>query len=448
LSELDRLVNACLCPAYDQWVLEAEGVQAVCLYGRHAAEIDRIGSELRGRFLVATDEEGGDVTRLHYRDGSPAPGNLALGVVDDVELTRCVAGAIGGELAAAGVAWNLAPVADVNTDPENPVIGVRSFGADPELVARHVRAFVEGTQAQGVAACAKHFPGHGATRADSHHELPVSETYELEPFAAAVAAGVRSVMTAHVLYADLDEVPATLSPRILGLLRNELGFDGVIVTDALEMGAISNRWGVARAAVRALEAGADLLLLGAHNAEEDCVAIRAAVGDAVPRARLEQAAERVRRLAEWVSPQSSDVSLKDVGLDAARRALSVEGPLPLAKSPFVVELRAEANLAVGEAHWSLAEPLADLDFLAGSSSITFERAGDRPPAVDAPLVVACRDAYRVPWQRAWLGRVRPDVVVALGLPDDRALAPNAFVAAHGAGRANAVAAAEALRGLL
>ena len=158
-------VDACLCPAYDEWVLEADGIRAVCLYGRHAGEIDAIK---RNDLLVATDEEGGDVTRLHYRDGSPAPGNLALGFVDDVELTQRVAGAIAGELAAAGVNWNLAPVADVNSDPENPVIGVRSFGSDPELVARHVQAFVEGTQAQGVAACAKHFPGHGATRADSH----------------------------------------------------------------------------------------------------------------------------------------------------------------------------------------------------------------------------------------------------------------------------------------
>jgi beta-N-acetylhexosaminidase len=448
LSELAQLVDACLCPAYDEWVLEADGIRAVSLYGRHAAELEPIGRELRGRgLLVATDEEGGDVTRLHYRDGSPVPGNLALGVVDDVELTRRVSGAIAGELASVGVNWNLAPVADVNSEPNNPVIGVRAFGSDPELVARHARAFVEGTQAQGVAACAKHFPGHGATRADSHHELPVSLSHDLAPFAAAVDAGVRSVMTAHVVYPELDEVPATLSPRVLGLLRSELGFDGVIVTDALEMRAVSERWGVPGAAVRALAAGADLLLLGEHDAERDRAAICAAVGVAVSPARLEEAAERVRRLADWASsPRISDEPPNRVGLEAARRALRVEGALPIAKPPFVVELRAQTNPAVGEAHWSLADALAELGFLAGAVSITHERAGDRLPAVDAQLVVACRDAFRIPWQRGWLERAQPDVVVALGLADDRRLAPHAFVAAQGAGRANTLAAAHALRG--
>ena len=115
------------------------------------------------------------MTRLEAEHGSSYPGNLALGAVDDVALTEAVAGAIAGELAAAGVNLNLAPVADANTNPRNPVIGVRSFGADPELVARHVAAFVTGTQRQGVAACAKHFPGHGDTAADSHRELPVIE---------------------------------------------------------------------------------------------------------------------------------------------------------------------------------------------------------------------------------------------------------------------------------
>jgi len=431
---LTEPVDACLCPAYDEWVLEADGIRAVCLYGRHAGEIDAIK---RNDLLVATDEEGGDVTRLHYRDGSPAPGNLALGFVDDVELTQRVAGAIAGELAAAGVNWNLAPVADVNSDPENPVIGVRSFGSDPELVARHVQAFVEGTQAQGVAACAKHFPGHGATRADSHRELPVSASYVLEPFAAAVDAGVRSVMTAHVVYPELDDLPATLSPRAIRLLRDDLGFDGVIVTDALDMGAVRAIPGLA---VRALAAGVDLLLIGEQNGEEACAAIRSAVVQAVRAGdltwtRIEQAAERVARLASSVSPLAVDEPLERVGLDAARRALRVRGELPLREPPFVVELRADTNPAVGEAHWSLAEPLSELDFLAGIGE-------------SRPLVVACRDAYRHEWQREWIRRAQPDVLVALGMPDDCELAPRAFIAAYGAGRANTTAAAHALRGSL
>ena len=188
------------------------------------------------------------MTRLEAARGSSFPGNLALGVVDDPTLTAEVAAAIAGRLARCGVNMNLAPVADVNTNPDNPVIGVRSFGADPELVARHVAAFVEGTQRQGVAACAKHFPGHGDTAVDSHEDLPVvggDLEAALLPFRAAIAAGVRAVMTAHLVVPTLDEVPATLSSRILRrLLRDELGFDGLVLTDALEMRAISAGVGV------------------------------------------------------------------------------------------------------------------------------------------------------------------------------------------------------------
>ena len=197
---------------------------------------------------------------------------------------------------------NLAPVADANTNPLNPVIGVRSFGADPELVARHVEAFVAGTQRQGVAACAKHFPGHGDTSVDSHHDLPVVEgdlEAALLPFRAAIGAGVRAVMTGHLRVPALDELPATLSRRILtGLLREELGFEGLVVTDALEMRAISAGVGVEEGAVLALAAGADSLCLG-HDLHEAAVgavvrAIVAAVrAGRLPLERLEEAAARV-----------------------------------------------------------------------------------------------------------------------------------------------------------
>ena len=227
------------------------------------------------------------MTRLEAEHGSSYPGNLALGAVDDVALTEAVAGAIAGELAAAGVNLNLAPVADANTNPLNPVIGVRSFGADPELVARHVAAFVTGTQRQGVAACAKHFPGHGDTAADSHRELPVIEgdlDTALLPFRAAIAAGTRAVMAGHLLVPALDDAPASLSEPILsGLLRGELGFDGLIVTDALEMAAVSSTYGVEEAAVRSLIAGADSLGLG-HDLHEDAVErVHAAIVGAVQR---------------------------------------------------------------------------------------------------------------------------------------------------------------------
>ena len=475
---LERLVNACLFPGFageapPEWILRAvdDGLGGVVLYGVNAEEtggrLERLSVPLRRRrhdLLVAVDEEGGDVTRLHYRTGSPVPGNLALGVVDDVELTRRVARAIGSELAAIGINWNYAPVVDVNSDPRNPVIGVRSFGDDPERVARHGAAFVNGLQSCGVAAAAKHFPGHGATRADSHEQLPVvdcdEETFrvrELAPFAAAVEAGVRSLMTAHVVFPALDALPATLSRRFLTeIVRGELGFDGVITTDALEMRAVADRWGIGGAAVRSLAAGADALLVGVLDGERRCDEIRSAVAEAIrsgglPLERLEEAAARVARLAAWAAAPRPDAhaDADAVGAEAARRALSAELPAPLSAPAVVVELRDRTNLAVGDAHWSLAEPLAACGLLAASAQV---RAADAPvPEADGrPLVVVCRDARRSSWQPEWLRRAlaaRPDaVVVAIGLADDRALAGPAFVATHGASRASLEAAAEALTG--
>ena len=194
------------------------------------------------------------MTRLEAASGSSYPGNAALGVVDDAELSESVAASLGAELADAGVNLDFAPVADVNTNPQNPVIGIRSFGSDAELVSRHVAAFVRGLQRAGVAACAKHFPGHGDTSVDSHLALPLVDSLDpraLEPFRAAIAAGVRSLMTAHIVVRSIGDEPATMSREVLhDLLRVELGFDGVVVTDALEMKAISETVGVEEGAVR------------------------------------------------------------------------------------------------------------------------------------------------------------------------------------------------------
>ena len=226
------------------------------------------------------------MTRLEAATGSSYPGNGALGVVDDVELTERVAASLGAELAEAGVNLDFAPVADVNTNPQNPVIGIRSFGSDAELVARHVAAFVRGLQRAGVAACAKHFPGHGDTSVDSHLALPVVDALDpqvaLAPFRAAIEAGVRSIMTAHIVVRSLGDAPATMSREILhDLLRGELGYDGMVVTDALEMKAISATVGVEEGAVRSLAAGADALCLGHDLFDESVVSVRDALVDAV-----------------------------------------------------------------------------------------------------------------------------------------------------------------------
>ena len=236
--------------------------QARALLGAlHAAAPDELP------LVVAIDEEGGRVQRLC--DWWTAwPPMRRLGEHDDLAFTAAVAHALGRELADLRIDLTFAPVVDVDTNPANPVIGDRSFGRTPELVARHACAFLAGLQAEGVAACAKHFPGHGDTCVDSHLALPVLahdlarlRAVELPPFAAAIRAGVASVMTAHVLLPALDpEDPATLSARVLGLLRDELGYDGLVFSDDLDMAAVADRHAPADLVARAVGAGVDVLL--------------------------------------------------------------------------------------------------------------------------------------------------------------------------------------------
>ncbi|SEL00323.1 beta-N-acetylhexosaminidase [Blastococcus sp. DSM 46786] len=485
MSELDRLVNGCLMPGFagpavPRWVVDAlgEGLAGVCLYGQNLRADDpaeaagRVASlsgavhAARADALVAVDEEGGDVTRLEYGSGSSYPGNLALGVLDDEQVTAAVAAAIGADLRRAGVDVDLAPSVDVNSDSRNPVIGVRSFGADPGLVARHGAAWVRGLQSTGVAAAAKHFPGHGATTVDSHLDLPVVDVdeatfrrRELLPFVAAIEAGVRLVMTSHVVFPAFDEQPATLSRRLLvDLLRTELGFQGVLVTDALDMAGVRAAHGIPRAAALSLAAGSDLLLVGAEDGQEHCAAIRAAVAEhlrdgTLTEARLHEAAGRVARLRREPTATTTDEASGGVGLRAARSARRARDLSPLAAPAVVVELRAAANMAVGAARWSLADPLRELGRL--DTLVTVADDDPTPDAVVAdaagrPLVVAARDAYRSPWQERWLRRLtelRPDAVtVALGMPDDLRLVPGPALAVHGASRACTRAAAEALAG--
>ncbi|MFI6459472.1 glycoside hydrolase family 3 protein [Streptomyces sp. NPDC050538] len=469
------------------WLLRrlGEGLASVGLFGRNIASPEQLSSltaQLRSErddVLVAIDEEGGDVTRLEARTGSSFPGNHALGAVDDVNLTREVAHELGRRLAACGVNLNWAPSADVNSNPSNPVIGVRSFGADPESVARHTAAYVTGLQSAGVAACTKHFPGHGDTAVDSHHalpridaDLPVLERRELLPFRAAIAAGTRAVMSAHILVPTLDpEHPATLSLRILtDLLRGQLGYDGLIVTDGMEMQAIAATYGIERGSVLAIAAGADAICVGGGLADDETVRrLRDALVGAVrsgelPEERLAEAAERVRELARWAASASAteeastpapDVTRVDIGLVAARRALTVTGAedfAPLTEPPYVALLTPVANIAVGdETPWGVAAELERL--LPGTETAGF--AGDDAGSVilkaagTRRIVAVVRDEHRHPWMTAALDALlaaRPDtVVVEMGVPQ----APPRgalHIATHGAARVCGHAAAEVIAG--
>jgi beta-N-acetylhexosaminidase len=474
-DELERHAAACLLASFrghyvPDWVRRRleRGLGGIVLFADNVRDREQLAAltgELRSEreeLVVAIDEEGGDVTRLEAGAGSSYPGNLALGSIDDVELTRAVAGAIAGELAAVGVTLNLAPVADVNSNPQNPVIGVRSFGSDPELVARHVVGFVAGTHERGVAACAKHFPGHGDTATDSHLALPVIEAGREEllagplvPFRAAVEAGVAAVMTAHLLVRALDPVPATLSETLVtGILRRELGFEGVVVSDALEMRAISATVGIEEGAVAALAAGVDALCIG-HDVDDELVErVQGAIVGAVqegrlPVERLAAAAEAVPRLAG--SPAADRAPDPAVGALAARRALRVRGDVALEAAPLVVELEPEPLVAAGPAAHGLGSAIrerrSDTEVVAVHDRPD-DAAGLARSANGRALVVVLRDAARHPWQQAVASELlglRPDaVVVETGLPGWLPERATASVETYGAGRVNLEAAAELL----
>jgi beta-N-acetylhexosaminidase len=466
------------------WLLRrlGEGLASVGLFGRNIAspeQLTALTAQLRAErddVLVAIDEEGGDVTRLEVRTGSSFPGNHALGAVDDVELTRQVAAELGRRLAACGVNLNWAPSADVNSNPDNPVIGVRSFGADTALVARHTAAYVTGLQSAGVAACTKHFPGHGDTAVDSHHalpridaRLPVLQERELAPFRAAIAAGTRAVMSAHILVPALDpDRPATLSPHILtGLLREELGYDGLIVTDGMEMQAIAATYGIERGSVLAIAAGADAICVGGGLADDETVrrlrdALVAAVrAGELSEERLADAAARVRALARWTAGAAGDASpdghavRSDIGLVAARRALTVtpsEAYAPVTEPPYVAALTPVANIAVGdETPWGVAAELARL--LPGTETGSFAGDGAGTDALAAAgsrrIVAVVRDEHRHPWMTAALDTLlaaRPDtLVVEMGVPGATPRG-SLHIATHGAARVCGRAAAEVIAG--
>jgi beta-N-acetylhexosaminidase len=470
------------------WVLRklTEGLGAVALFSRNirsAEQVARLTAQLRAvrpDLLIAADEEGGDVTRLEVHGGSSFPGNLALGAVDDLKLTRAVAAELGRRLAECGVDLDWAPSADVNSDPGNPVIGVRSFGADPELVARNTAAYVEGLQSAGVAASVKHFPGHGDTAIDSHHALPridvdleTLHARELVPFRASIAAGAKVVMSAHILVPALDpDLPATLSPAILtGLLRapeseGGLGYDGLILTDGIEMQAIAATYGIERGTVMALAAGCDAICVGGGLCDEQTVvslrdAIVAAVRDgSLPAERLADAAARVRRLAAWTAEQRQAGAAEgiapgsDVGLEAARRALRVtrtDAFTPLSQAPYVASFTPAANLAVGNVTpWGVAAELERL--LPGTETGSYRSAdvtGLLAAAGDRPVVAVVRDVHRHAWMAEALDALvaaRPStIVVEMGVPQAPPVGA-LHIATHGAARVCGEAAAEAIAG--
>ncbi|SEL88110.1 beta-N-acetylhexosaminidase [Paenibacillus sp. cl141a] len=336
--------------------------------------------------LISIDQEGGMVARIDHEGISRIPGNMALGAAGSAEDAYRVAQIGARELRSLGVNMNFAPCLDVNNNPRNPVIGVRSFGEDPHAVAELGTAAIKGYQEEGVSATAKHFPGHGDTSVDSHlgrasvpHDLERLRSVELFPFAQAIKDGVDAIMTAHVSFPAIEpsDLPATLSQAVLtGLLREEMGFEGLIVTDCLEMHAISKEYGIPEGAIRAIEAGADCVLVS-HTLSEQTAAITAVI-EAVRSGRLsveliDKAVDRILALKQRNAKLVEELPVHPIGEVAAEtkqllaqiagRGITLvkdEGQLPLKPEQAVAVIWPELLQAtqVDEA-WSKSYTLGD-----------------------------------------------------------------------------------------
>ena len=335
--------------------LRGHHIRAVCLFRKNlgtATEVQKLTADLREVLgplaLIGIDQEGGSVIRATFLPQAPAA--MALGACGDLEQARQVGAAVSRGLRSLGINWNFAPVLDVNNNPANPVIAERSFSADPMAVARLAGAWMEGALSEGVACSVKHFPGHGDTHTDSHHALPTVdkslaelEALELIPFRE-LASAAPAVMTAHIVYPQIDpEHPATLSRKVLtGVLREAIGYKGVVITDALMMKAVHDRYGHARAAVLALQAGADLVL--AQGVRHEQLAALQAIGAAMENAELDATAlqtarDRVDDLARRFPLRTTPYREVQQGLDLAlmnkawaRGLTAIGGPTPPARN--------------------------------------------------------------------------------------------------------------------
>jgi len=421
--------------------LRANAIRAVCLFRANmldAEQLARLTFDLRVVMgpdaLIAIDQEGGAVVRSTWVPAPPAA--MALGAADDEDLARAVGAAVARAARSLGFNWNFAPVLDLNNNPHNPVIAERSFGADPVRATALAMAWMAGSQSEGVACCVKHFPGHGDTHVDSHRDLPTVDKpieqlrqFEFAPFRAA-AGHAPAMMTAHIVYPALDaDNPATMSRRILNdLLREEWQFDGVIITDGMDMHAIAGRYGVGNAAVRALCAGADMVMaLGNAETQEETLA---AIGAALEAGQLtaDEIERRLARLAALARAYPCQVrAYVEDGADRAimaegwRRALSAHGqarrPPAGAKLRLVVRQDAVSD-GVSEAGVPAAVLAASLRRLYEVDLVTFADAESfnwgALPADGRFLILASTSRLRYgPRARAgW----RPDLHLALWNP--------------------------------
>jgi len=408
---------------------------------------------------VGIDQEGGGVIRIGY--GAVFPSAMAIAASGEPANAERAARAVAHGLLADGIAVNHAPVCDVNTDPRNPVIGTRSFGDDAAAVARYCASWVRGSEGEGVATSPKHFPGHGATAHDTHHttvdvlaDRTLLETRELVPFRAAFAAGASSVMTAHIRYPSLDdETIATLSPWILGeLLRVELGFTGLAMTDALDMSGLTQVETPDRVAARAVNAGIDAVMVTSGLGAQLEAAEHLALG--VPPARLREAIVRATAFRERFGVEVPEAPFDDgpgqvLALEIAAASITHVGPAlprlggPIRVTLFLPQRRSPVEeLARLETHFetALRERLG--------TGLAFTSDGGAPTG-DGPLIVCTSSAFFDPAQadRARTLLAGGGILCALRSPYDATLVPNVpSLLTYGDVPASLVALADVLAG--
>ena len=433
--------------------------------------------------IVAADQEGGRVARLKP-PATSFPSAMAIGATGSVEHARRWGLATGRELRSLGINFDFAPVLDVNNNPRNPVIGTRSYGERPEEVARLGLAAAAGLREGGVAAAAKHFPGHGDTALDSHYALPTIphgperlRAVELPPFRAAIAAGFPAIMTSHIIFPEIDpELPATLSRRILtDLLRGELGFEGAIVSDAMDMRAIVDGWGIVEGCVRYIEAGGDLVEPLREEREVHAGIVAAVRSGRIPASRIADGARRVLRLKAWIGQQAPAdpdwLGHPDhrawsaaLGRDALTLIRDDVGLLPLDRAVRVAAIEFyhswQFQMAAERPTDSVLDvalagrfPDAEVVVVSGREPTADDLVAARA-AVDAADVVllGTRGTNRFPAQAQFVGAVlgwgKPTVAVALADPYDCLAYPQAptALAAYGADRTMLAALGAALAG--
>lgn len=490
-DRVEHLINGLLLPGFQGieppgWLPEFPGLAGLVLFAHNTPDYSSTVAlttalrQIDPSLLIFSDEEGGDVTRVQAAIGGSLPGARAFGLAGNLELTEEAAKALGGLLRSLGVDAAFAPDLDVASEPENPVIGVRSYSSDAEIVAAQGAAFVRGFEASGVLSCGKHFPGHGDTHIDSHLSLPTLDVdddalacRDLVPFQAAIDAGVPMIMTGHLRVPQWGDLPASLNPVATRWLR-EHGFTGAIVTDALDMRGISEGIGMGEAAVRAVEAGADLLCLGntthatystsaggTRTEERLDYATTKDVQQALARALSEgriceesliASAARVGELRAFVSrarthaaeigllPGSMHDALDLVGRRVATRAVTARGDVTLRPGDLLVDMRRLGEHAAGAVSPALVRALVEElglqtvdveDFSVEDHRWQGKRIAilTRGPSSDAAELVKCR----------------PDAVVLHAGEPAVAVASTNLVLALGVARANAAAVIELCR---